>query len=119
MKEQIVCQTSDIEPGDMMKAEFGKQSILVCRTPDGEFYAFLNQCIHQGAPLDKGMMYGATTANSKPGDYDYCHHGEIIRCPWHGREFDIKNNGRMLANPDKRIPSFHVRIEDENVIVYK
>ncbi|MEW9677408.1 hypothetical protein ABRT01_14680 [Lentibacillus sp. L22] len=69
------------------------------------------------APLDKGIMYGATTASSKPGDYDYCHHGEIIRCPWHGREFDIKNDGRMLANPDKRIPSFNIRIEDENVIV--
>ncbi|MCP3026470.1 Rieske (2Fe-2S) protein [Halobacillus sp. A5] len=119
MREQVVCKTSDIEPGEMMKSTFGKQNVLICRTPDGEFYAFMNQCIHQGAPLDKGMMCGAATELSTPGDYDYSHEGEIIRCPWHGREFNIKNEGRMLANPDKKIPSFKVRIEEENVILFK
>ncbi|GGC99190.1 hypothetical protein GCM10007216_32450 [Thalassobacillus devorans] len=119
MKEQVVCKTSDIQPGEMKEASFGRQGVLVCRTPDGEFYAFMNQCIHQGAPLDKGMICGATTDKSKPGSYDYCHEGEVIRCPWHGREFSIKNEGRMLANPSKKIPSFKVRVEDESVIVYK
>ncbi|WP_018933227.1 Rieske (2Fe-2S) protein [Gracilibacillus lacisalsi] len=119
MKEQVVCKTTDIEPGEMKATNFGKQNVLVCRTLDGEFYAFLNQCTHQGAPLDKGMICGATTNESKPGDYHYCRKGEIIRCPWHGREFDIKDEGRMLANPNKKLPSYKVRIEEKNVIVYK
>ncbi|WP_054637555.1 Rieske (2Fe-2S) protein [Thalassobacillus sp. C254] len=119
MKEQIVCKTSDVRPGEIKESYFGKQNIVVCRTPDGEFYAFMNQCIHQGARLEKGLICGATTSNSKPGSYDYCHKGEILRCPWHGREFDIKNEGRMLAAPEKKLAHFQVRVEDENVIVYK
>lgn len=119
MEEQVVCKTRDIEPGQMIECSFGKRNVLVCRTLDGEFYAFLNQCTHQGAPLHKGMICGATTEASKPGKYDYCRKGEIIRCPWHGREFDIKNEGRMLAKPVEKLPSFQVRIEDEDVILYK
>ncbi|MBM7571881.1 Rieske (2Fe-2S) protein [Aquibacillus albus] len=119
MKEQVVCKTTELEPGEMKAANLGKQNVLVCRTLDGKFYAFLNQCNHQGAPLDKGMICGATTDKSKPGDYHYCRKGEIIRCPWHGREFDIKDEGRMLANPSKKLPSYKVRVEDEDVIVYK
>ncbi|WP_017187188.1 Rieske (2Fe-2S) protein [Alkalibacillus haloalkaliphilus] len=119
MREQVVCKTTDLEPGEMLASYFGKQNVLICRTSDGEFYAFRNQCTHQGAPLDKGMVCGATTEESTPGDYHYCRKGEIIRCPWHGREFDIKNEGRMLANPDKKLPGFKLRIEDDEVIVYK
>ncbi|MGO4890434.1 Rieske (2Fe-2S) protein [Anaerobacillus sp. MEB173] len=119
MTEQVVCKKSDLEPGQMIATIFGKQSVLVCRTLDGEFYAYLNQCTHQGAPLDKGIICGATTDKSTPGDYHYCREGEIVRCPWHGREFDIKNEGKLLATPNKKLPSFKVKVENEDIIVYK
>ncbi|WP_158738159.1 Rieske (2Fe-2S) protein [Alteribacillus sp. YIM 98480] len=119
MKEQVVCKTSDLQPGEIRESFFGKQNIIICRTQNDNFYAFMNQCIHQGAPLGKSLLCGATTGESTPGDYHYCHKDEVIRCPWHGREFDMKNEGRMLANPDKKLVSFKVRIENEDVIVYK
>ncbi|MDT8862766.1 Rieske (2Fe-2S) protein [Alkalihalobacillus sp. MEB130] len=119
MKEQVVCKTTDLEPGQMMASYFGEKNVLICRTLDGEYYAFLNQCTHQGARLEKGIICGATTEQSKPGDYHYCRKGEIIRCPWHGREFDITNEGRMLANPKQKLANFQVRVENEEVIVYK
>ncbi|MFB5660334.1 Rieske (2Fe-2S) protein [Alteribacillus sp. HJP-4] len=119
MVEQAVCKISDVEPGEMISTSFGSQEIVVCRTPDGRFYAFLNKCLHQGAPLDKGIMCGTSMEQSAPGKYHYGRKGEILRCPWHGREFDITNEGRMLANPTKKLPSFKVRVEEEEVIVYK
>lgn len=118
MKQQVICHQDDIKPGDMKEAELGRIPIVVCRTLDGEFYAFTNNCIHQGAPLAKGKICGAPQADT-PGEYRYCQEGEILRCPWHGREFNIKDEGRMLANPKRKLPSFNVTIEDEHVVVYK
>ncbi|MFC0525886.1 Rieske (2Fe-2S) protein [Pontibacillus salicampi] len=120
MKEQIVCKQHDIQPGEMQEFTFGKVGVVLCRTPDGEFYAFMNSCIHQGAPLGKGKLCGATQSTTDgPGEYEYCQVGEIIRCPWHGREFDVKNEGKMLADSSKKLKSFNVRVEDDDVIVYK
>jgi 3-phenylpropionate/trans-cinnamate dioxygenase ferredoxin subunit len=42
--------------------------------------------------------------------------GEILRCPWHGWEFEIKT-GRSHVYPHKKIHSYPVAIEDGLVVV--
>lgn len=61
---------------------------------DGECYAIHNQCPHQGAPLVEGQLTGLTTAEGI-GEYRYDREGEILRCPWHGWEFDV-TDGRSV-----------------------
>lgn len=118
MMQQTVCHIDDMQPGELREAELGRISIVVCKTPDGAFYAFSNKCIHQGGPLSKGKLCGAPQSDS-PGEYTFCQDGEILRCPWHGREFNVKDDGRMLANPAHKLPSFPIKIENDYVIVYK
>ncbi|MBU8906305.1 Rieske (2Fe-2S) protein [Desertibacillus haloalkaliphilus] len=119
VQEVIVCKKTDLNPGEMMESTFGKHSIVVARASDGEYYAFLNRCIHQGAALSKGKICGAPEPTDNLGEYDFKREGDILRCPWHGREFDIKNEGCMLANSKFKLKNFKVKVEDENVIVYK
>lgn len=116
---EIVCKKNDIDPGKMKSATLGPIPIVVCRTQDGEYYAFANKCLHQGAPLSKGLLCGAAAPTAIHGEYQYEKEGEILRCPWHGREYDIKNGGCMLVNPKRRLRSFQVSIEDDNVVVSK
>jgi len=51
--------------------------------------------------------------HSPVGEYVLKRPGEIIRCPWHGWEFDIKT-GRSIFNPHRvRVKSYEVRVERE------
>jgi nitrite reductase (NADH) small subunit len=62
---------------------------------------------------------------SKPGEYARAREGEILRCPWHGWEFDL-TTGRSVFNPHKtRVRSYEVTVEpaagsdeDERVETY-
>ncbi|HET7579491.1 MAG TPA: Rieske (2Fe-2S) protein [Bacillales bacterium] len=117
--KQVVCKKDELHPGTMTTTMLGRIPVVVCRTLDGNFYAFSNQCIHQGAPMSKGIMCGASAPTDTPGEYRYEKESEILRCPWHGREYDIKKEGRMLADPNRKLPGFHVSVEENNVVVSK
>jgi nitrite reductase/ring-hydroxylating ferredoxin subunit len=116
---QVVCRKDDIQLGNMIEATLDRLSLVVCRTKDDRYYAFLNRCIHQGAPLSKGKLCGAPAPTETVGEYRFEKEGEILRCPWHGREFDVKNEGRMLADPRCKLRSFSVAVEGDEVVVYK
>jgi 3-phenylpropionate/trans-cinnamate dioxygenase ferredoxin subunit len=52
-----------------------------------------------------------TTLPSEPGEYIWAREGEILRCPWHGWEFDI-TNGRSVFNPHRtRVKTYKVTVE--------
>ncbi|GAB4074772.1 Rieske (2Fe-2S) protein [Barrientosiimonas marina] len=116
---KVVCEKEDIDPGDMKSDSLGIIPIVVCRTKDGEFYAFANRCLHQGAPLSEGALRGDNKRTTVHGNYEYIKEGEILRCPWHGLEYDVKNGGCMLADPEQKLRNFEVTIEENNVVVYK
>ncbi|QSO49278.1 Rieske (2Fe-2S) protein [Alicyclobacillus mengziensis] len=76
----------------------------------GEYYALKNACPHQGAPLCLGTVTGMTLP-SNPGEYLYGREGEILRCPWHGWEFDLID-GKSIFNPRGcLVKSYEVHVE--------
>lgn len=76
----------------------------------GEYFAYLNYCPHQGARMDKGPVCG-TNMCSDVYAYRFGRAGEIVRCPWHGWEFDLRT-GQSLARKDKRLRRYEVVLED-------
>ncbi|MHB1809866.1 MAG: Rieske (2Fe-2S) protein, partial [Solirubrobacteraceae bacterium] len=77
---------------------------------DGEFYALLNRCPHQGGPLCQGELARPITS-TRPGEY-VVEEGHLIACPWHGWEFDLRS-GRSFFDPRRfRTRRFPVEIED-------
>ena len=82
----------------------------------GEFFGLLNRCPHQGAALCEGPLIGLAEADL-PGDIRYTRQGEILRCPWHGWEFDIRT-GQSYCDPKKfRVPAYEVNVEPGTSVV--
>ncbi len=110
MPKHIVATVDEIAPGKRKIVEVAGRSIGVFNV-NGEFYAIRNSCPHQGAPLCTGYLTGFVMAD-KPGEYSYTRRGEIVRCPWHGWEFDVKN-GQSWFDPAKmRVRSYQVAVEE-------
>lgn len=101
-----VCRPSELPPGSRKMIEIGGRSIGVFRLADGRFFALRNRCPHRGAPLCAGRVMGLLTAE-KPYQPILQREGEILRCPWHGWEFDL-TTGRSVFMPEgvrvKRYP---------------
>jgi 3-phenylpropionate/trans-cinnamate dioxygenase ferredoxin subunit len=127
MTRHIVANVRDIPPGERLIVEVAGRSIGVFNV-DGRFYAVKNSCPHQGGPLCQGRTVGLAVAE-RPGEIAYGREGEILRCPWHGWEFDLAT-GRSVVDPtrtrDKSYPvaveelqaeTYPVEIERERVVV--
>ena len=84
----------------------------------GAFHAMRNACPHKGAPLctlpPTGMM-----VESAPDVYEWGREDEIVRCPWHGFEFNLSDGKSVLAPHLKmRARVYKVAIEGEEVAIY-
>jgi nitrite reductase (NADH) small subunit len=109
MSKHIVCTVEDLPPGKRKIVELDGLSIGVFNV-NGSFHALKNICPHQGAPLCQGSIKG-TALPSGPGEYVWAREGEILRCPWHGWEFDLLT-GRSIFNPHKvRVKAYDVSVE--------
>jgi nitrite reductase (NADH) small subunit len=109
MTAYVVGRTSEIPPGGRKLVEVGGRSIGVFNV-DGTFHALRNVCPHQGAPLCLGSIQG-TAEESRPGEYLWGREGRILRCPWHGWEFDL-TTGRSVFNPHRtRVRQYRLTVE--------
>ena len=104
----------EIPPGGRKLVEVAGRSIGVFNL-GGEFFALRNSCPHQGGPLCTGRTSGFVTSPT-PGVYEYSRKGEILRCPWHGWEFDIRT-GQSWFDPAKiRVRRYEVTVEPDRPV---
>ena len=110
MSKHIVATIDEIPVGGRKIVEIKGKSIGIFNV-NGEFFALLNRCPHAGAELCMGTVTGLRRAE-KPGEYEWDRAGEIVRCPWHGWEFDIRT-GRSWFDPDRvRVRPYSVSVEE-------
>lgn len=111
MGRHVVARVAELPPGERRIVEADGRSIGVFNVA-GRFVALRNSCPHQAAPLCLGVIKGMTLP-SKPGEYLWARDGEILRCPWHGWEFDLLT-GRSIFNPHKtRVKTYEVTVESD------
>ena len=65
----------------------------------GELFELLIRCPNQGGNLYEGRLIGLVESPA-PGEYRYSRKGEMLRCPWHGWEFDVRT-GKSWSDPTK------------------
>lgn len=112
MANHVVGTVAEIPPGERKIVELEGRSIGVFNVK-GSFYALRNACPHQSGPLCRGSIKGLLQA-ADTHHLEFSREGEIIRCPWHGWEFDL-TNGRSIFNPHKlRVRSYQVSIEPDD-----
>jgi nitrite reductase/ring-hydroxylating ferredoxin subunit len=109
LAKHIVATVDEIPPGERKIVEVAGRSIGVFNL-GGEYFALRNQCPHAGGPLCEGVLSGFVQARV-PGEYSYARRGEILRCPWHAWEFDVKT-GQSWFDPAKtRVRTYDVTVE--------
>ena len=114
MGKHIVAGVEELPPGGRKVVEVAGRSIGVFNV-GGEFYALRNSCPHQGGPLCTGSIAGFVTSTG-PGEYQLTRQGEILRCPWHGWEFDIRT-GQSWFDPRKvRVRRYEVHVASEDAV---
>jgi 3-phenylpropionate/trans-cinnamate dioxygenase ferredoxin subunit len=104
----VVGTVDEIPPGQRKIVEVDGRSIGVFNV-GGEFFALLNRCPHQGGPLCSGRLSGFLRS-TEPGQYIYSRPGEILRCPWHGWEFDIRTGQSWFDPAQVRVRSYDVAV---------
>ena len=109
MSKHIVATVAEIPVGSRKVVEIKGRSIGVFNVA-GEFFALLNRCPHAGGPLCGGTVTGLRQAD-RPGEYEYSRPGEIVRCPWHGWEFDIKTGQSWFDPARVRVKPYPVTVE--------
>jgi 3-phenylpropionate/trans-cinnamate dioxygenase ferredoxin subunit len=94
--KHIVAPVSELPPGSRRLIQAGERSIVVFNV-GGEYFAINDRCPHGGGSLSAGVLTGLVESD-RPGTYRYGRQGEILRCPWHAWEFDLRT-GRSVCDP--------------------
>jgi predicted TIM-barrel fold metal-dependent hydrolase/nitrite reductase/ring-hydroxylating ferredoxin subunit len=110
MARHIIARTSEIPPGGNKVVEINGRDIVVFHV-NGEYFALLNRCPHAGAPLQKSRLRGAADVEGARRLRTLAGR-ELLRCAWHGWEFDMRN-GQSWFDPQRvKIRTYPVVIED-------
>lgn len=104
-KEIIACHKSEVVAGSCKIVEIDGKSIGLYLV-SGSYYGLLNRCPHEGAELCAGPVTGTSQETDKI-EFNYCKAGELVRCAWHGWEFEIAT-GKCLVDPKARAKTYMV-----------
>jgi 3-phenylpropionate/trans-cinnamate dioxygenase ferredoxin subunit len=109
MPKYVVAPVAEIPPGTQRKVEVGGRSVAVFNV-EGTFRALRDICPHKGAELSAGVVVGSVSA-TEPGCYVYDASRTLVRCPWHGWEYDLVT-GQSWVDPEKqRVRPYPVTVE--------
>jgi 3-phenylpropionate/trans-cinnamate dioxygenase ferredoxin subunit len=115
MTRHVVAPVAEIPPGARHVVEAAGKRIVVFNL-DGDFFALLDRCPHQGGALSGGIQCGLTLSD-EPGRYHFSRAGEFIRCPWHQWEFDIRT-GKSWFDPRRtKVRPFPAGVEQGAALV--
>jgi nitrite reductase/ring-hydroxylating ferredoxin subunit len=112
MNRYAVAKVSDFAEKNLKIVEVKGMEIGIYRV-DGQYYAWRNFCPHAAAPVCAGMVCG-TRLPSMVYEYEYGRDQEILRCPWHGWEFDLKT-GRHLVDSGYKLRGYPVEQDGDDI----
>lgn len=115
MTKYVVATVDEIPPGQRKVVQIAQRSVGVFNVK-GKYYAIRNQCPHAGGPICEGVTSGLVRSD-RPGTYDYIMRGEIIRCPWHGWEFDVRTGLSWFDPVRTRVRSYEARVTPGTALI--
>ncbi len=115
MSKHAIAMVRDIPPGTRKLVTIKGRPIVIFNV-SGSFYGLLDRCPHEGGSLSEGILTGLFESQA-PGQYCLSRPGEILRCPWHGWEFDIRT-GQSYCDPQKiKARNYPVVVEHGRTVV--
>ncbi len=114
-RRHAVCALDELPAGAVRVVQVAGREIGLFNV-EGRVYAVRNSCPHRAAPLCLGRLSG-TTLPSEPYEYVYGRQGMVLRCPWHGWEFDLETGEPLVAH-GLRATTYRVEIADGQIFIY-
>lgn len=111
----VVCADGEMADGERRVFKVGRRRIGVFRV-EGRYVALHGGCPHAGGALCEGPLTGTTLPTDEPYTYEYGREGKVLRCAWHGIEFDVET-GHSLVDPAMRARTYPVEVDDGAVVV--
>lgn len=109
-KELFVAKSAELPDGERKIVPNGNNEIGVYRV-NGELYAYLSLCPHQGGPACEGLLMAQVEeviAEDKTYHGMRFNHDDMhIVCPWHGWEFHL-DSGIARADPKFKLRKYVV-----------
>ena len=96
--EVEVGRVSGLPPGSALAVYAGGHDIAVFNV-GGEILAIANECPHAAGSLGDGTL-----------------EGEIVTCPQHGWEFDVRS-GACMTVPGESVARYPVRTDGDRILV--
>jgi nitrite reductase/ring-hydroxylating ferredoxin subunit len=93
-----VASVSELAPGSAKAIELKGKTIALFNVK-GTIYATDNTCLHQGGPLGDGELMG-----------------ELIICPWHQWEYNVRT-GEMVGDSSVKLATYPVQVEGDDIKV--
>jgi nitrite reductase/ring-hydroxylating ferredoxin subunit len=116
MAEHVLGPVADFPAGSHKIVQIRKLKIGVFNL-NGDFYALPNICPHQFGPLSEGGVAGTLACTAATNwNHEWIKDGEILTCPWHGIEFDIRS-GAALASPKLKVRHYPISVVDDQVVL--
>ena len=94
-----VAETKDVAAGTGILVELEGERVALFNE-NGTFYAIGDVCTHAGGPLSEGDL-----------------EGDVVTCPWHGAQFDIKTGEATSPPATEPVPTYRVKVEGENILI--
>lgn len=92
-------RSQDFSVGEMKLVELDAREVGVIRLHNRELRAVMNRCPHKGAHLSR---HRRRVGVHRPGRADTRSARDVLVCPWHGFEFDLKT-GREVSWRQRRV----------------
>ena len=114
----VICKLSDLAEGHLTPAMLGRAPILVTLVR-GEPRAVAARCPHQGADLQAGCLVGRVSTRPD-GAITVDPARPVLRCPWHGFEYDLATGDPLVQSPAHRrmrLRTYTVRVQAGDVVI--
>lgn len=98
-----VSGVADLAGGKPVRVAVNGEAVLLLRAED-QVFAIGNQCTHQGAGLDRGVVKLAGSVKT-------------VTCSAHGSMFNLETGRPMRPPATKPVPVYDVKVEDGRVFV--
>jgi nitrite reductase/ring-hydroxylating ferredoxin subunit len=97
------CSLDELSDRRKLRVTVDEEFVLLVKGDD-QIWAIGNQCTHQGAGLDKGVVNVAGSVKT-------------VTCPAHGSTFNLETGKVMRPPASKPVPVYDVKVEDGRVFV--
>jgi len=95
-----VCSVDEIDEEDVIRFDYGTQSLAVYRSDKDEYYATDGFCTHERVHLSDGLVMG-----------------HLIECPKHNGRFDYTTGAAKKTPACDALKTYPVKVEQDKVFV--